>query len=359
MKSTISLFSFFLLIIFFYSCNSNEQKISDLKKYSAYNDLEKMSLKGDVIGIQDYSEDLISFNDFGFIEKSISYGSDADYRLKDYIYVKNILKSHFTYNSSFNLWTRDDYTYDEKGSLINEINNSKFGKQVIDYKNNANGFPTEYIQKTFLSKTKTINYWTNSILDSSYGFSNNGRNTNIEYFTNGRISKRIVFDEDGEIDKKYTRDFVYVLDSNSNDIKQIFTNLLGEVDSSERKIFYKNSNFKSNFIQKYIALQSKVYNLTSNNNIESSSDNYNEERTNEKQWVNCSHCHGTGIKECTTCYGKGKMQCGNCNGTGIWGYNNTRCVGCGGKGEVRCDYCYGKGNKGNCGYCYGKGQILE
>jgi len=282
MKSTISLlgklFSFFLLIIFFYSCNSNEHKISDLKKYSEYNDLEKMNLKGDVIGIEDYTEELISFNDFGFIEKSISHGSDDDYMLRDYLYVKNILTSIFTYSSSINLWSRDDYTYDAKGSLINEINNSKFGKQVIDYKNNANGFPTEYVQKTFLSKTKTIKYWTNSILDSSYGFSTNGRNSNIEYFTNGRISKRIVFDEDGKIDKKYTQETVYVLDSNSNDVKQIFTNLLGEVDSIERKIFYKNSNFKSNFIKKYIALQSKVYNLTFNDNIERSSDNYNEER---------------------------------------------------------------------------------
>jgi hypothetical protein len=79
----------------------------------------------------------------------------------------------------------------------------------------------------------------------------------------------------------------------------------------------------------------------------------------QKQWVNCSDCHGKGINNCYTCGGKGRIECSNCYGKGYTSYNDLMCTACGGRGERQCTGgCYGKGTASICSYCNGRGQVL-
>ncbi len=79
-----------------------------------------------------------------------------------------------------------------------------------------------------------------------------------------------------------------------------------------------------------------------------------------KQWVNCEHCHGAGLKLCYKCSGKGEHFCSSCHGTGSKSSTTGpfTCVDCNGRGVASCRECYGKGTRGDCGYCNGRGQVL-
>ena len=374
MKSTISLlgklFSFFILLIFFYSCNNNEQKTSELKKYSEYNDLEKTNLNGDVICFQNYGGDFFNFiNNSGNIDKTY-FDVDGLKSFTSYLYSNNKLINilHFGENSdnsifSFNEIFEYDSNFNKKSRITSYSSGINPNGEYFNY--DSNGFPNETID-AITGIVTSKQFWSNGKIDSTYSY-DDSKIIFKEYYEDGKRIKFLSFNRNGSLDKKHCRDYVYILDSYNNDIKYISTSYLGVKDSSERIILYKGDDL-SKYIEEFEKIVTEITNTGNRafdkmqDNLGGNSINSNQDNTRSddiKQWVNCSHCHGTGIEECTTCYGKGKMQCGNCNGTGIWGYNNTRCVGCGGKGEVRCDYCYGKGNKGNCRYCYGKGQILE
>lgn len=92
----------------------------------------------------------------------------------------------------------------------------------------------------------------------------------------------------------------------------------------------------------------------------SSTSSQNQNIETQKQWVNCEHCHGAGLKLCYKCNGKGEFFCGSCHGTGT-SHSTTgayTCVDCNGRGVASCRVCYGKGTDGNCSYCDGRGQVL-
>jgi hypothetical protein len=93
----------------------------------------------------------------------------------------------------------------------------------------------------------------------------------------------------------------------------------------------------TNAFMKYV-FQSK------NNSSQSSSETKNSNQS-QKQWVNCSRCHGSGLKECSSCDGKGSLEYSKQNGYGT---------------ELRtCTSCGGKGSRGECGDCKGRGQVQE
>ena len=90
--------------ILLFSCNSDKNVSLKTKKYSEYNDLEKMNLKGDVIGYIDieYSKDT-TFSRFTFINENgnvlYSYvysplGNDGShlYQYTNYTYFNNLLQ---------------------------------------------------------------------------------------------------------------------------------------------------------------------------------------------------------------------------------------------------------------------------
>ena len=80
----------------------------------------------------------------------------------------------------------------------------------------------------------------------------------------------------------------------------------------------------------------------------------------QTQWVNCSECHGTGLKQCYECDGSGQLECSTIR---IYSYqcsgceNTAPCPRCNGTAIVKCYACYGRGNKGNCDSCDGRGQV--
>jgi hypothetical protein len=85
------------------------------------------------------------------------------------------------------------------------------------------------------------------------------------------------------------------------------------------------------------------------------------ETQSQRQWVNCSECHGTGLEQCYECHGSGQLECST---TRIYRYqcdgceNMAPCPRCNGTAIVKCHECYGRGNKGNCDNCNGRGQVL-
>ncbi len=92
------------------------------------------------------------------------------------------------------------------------------------------------------------------------------------------------------------------------------------------------------------------------------------ERQRQKQWINCSDCHGTGFDICGYCNGTKVNRCSKCYGDGVInkgtifspdtnGRGHT-CPDCAGRGSKMCSNCYGKGNNGNCSNCGGSGQVL-
>ena len=80
----------------------------------------------------------------------------------------------------------------------------------------------------------------------------------------------------------------------------------------------------------------------------------------QRQWVNCNECHGTGLEKCYECDGSGQRECSTLR---IYSYqcdgceNMAPCPSCNGTGAKKCYNCYGRGNKGNCDNCNGRGQV--
>ena len=113
----------FLLLLF--SCQSNNNNLTIRKKYSEYNDLEKLHLKGDVVLLKDVDNRVYFFNEKGMIEKS--YCDEADgQQWSLYNYTNHLLTNRLIYSKpdeSMNPvsgFTRHNFFYDSNSNLISE-----------------------------------------------------------------------------------------------------------------------------------------------------------------------------------------------------------------------------------------------
>ena len=383
----IVLLSLNILIAFavlLFSCNSDKNESFKTKKYSEYSDLEKMNLKGDVIGYIEYSKDT-TFNTFTFINENgnvlysyvyspLKNDGSHFYQYTNYTYFNNLLQLQQTQGQGGN----NDMFSQHKIYLYsgrNIINIMEFydGKpwEEISFKYDTLDYPKNEIKKYLYEGNNGIllenNYfWNEGNLDSIISYYG-GNIHNKEYFKDGRLIKRININDDGEISEN-SAIFEYRLDKFNNDVKKYEKDLNGNlIDSTFRIIKYKGDDI-SYYEKKYIEIQMLAHNLTNkNSSINSNSDNnvvsennYVAPQVQQKQWVNCRVCHGTGLNICSECGGKGIRECPNCHGRGFyWDAQRSSCNYCGGHGQAQCNQCYGKGNRGSCSSCGGRGQVQE
>jgi hypothetical protein len=364
----ISLIAFTFLL---FSCDSNNKITpAQIKKYSEYTDLEKSGLKGEVIGVANYSTSdcencyyFTFYNEKGNIDKEFD-DRDKDFLIsRHYIYLSNILRNQINNYLIINgeLSSAIDYlNYDSNFCLQSKTSylsiDNKIRKEI--YKYDKNGFPKEKID---LFKEKY--YWNNGILDSQILIADN-KVFSKKYFTKGRLAKEMIFDETGNLSKASSYKYSYKFDTYGNDIKQIQTSFTGIVDSFERVIIYKEGDL-SKYYNAYIELEARMYQIKGkqssvqdNNSFEY--ENNFQAQPRQKQWVNCKICHGTGLNICSECGGKGIRECSNCRGRGFYyDAQHSSCNNCGGDGQVQCNQCYGKGNRGSCSSCGGRGQVQE
>jgi hypothetical protein len=354
-----------LLIVFtvlMFSCQSNTKNSpAHTKKYSEYTDLEKMNLKGEVIGVADYSTsdckncyDFTFYNENGNVEKEFDNRDNAFLILRHYIYLNNILRNQINYylfennTSSTNM---SYFQYDSSLCLQSEMNHSNLYNKIFEftkYEYDKNGFPKEKI-----SDSKERYYWNAGILDSQILIYDN-KILSKKYFSEGRLVKDVRIDSKGNIDKASSFIYTYKLDSTGNDIKLVSTSFEGAKDSSERTIIYKGGDL-SIYYNTYIELEAKINKINAEKSTEHSnvnSNNYVAPQPVEKEKIICNRCGGTGQKICERCFGKGETRCYRCNGTGVandgrrciyctGGYE--RCTGCQGRTRISCDGCAGRG----------------
>jgi hypothetical protein len=350
-----------LITTFLFSCQSNNKNSPTyVKKYSEYTDLEKMNLKGGVIGIDDYHYPCSNnnncylftfYNEGGNIEKTFD-SRDDQLILEQNIYLNNRLQNNIRY-SYFNIANVNNsiyyFKYDSNFNLQKRTIYDPADRSTYEamYFYDENGFPKEEIE----AESKKLTFWSNGNLDSISAFFNNKLSFK-EYYLNGRIVKRLIYSLDG--DKINTNDSytcTYFLDKNGNDIKLVNTYFNGKKDSLFRKIFYKGDDI-SIYYDKYIELVVKINSIGYNNVGENNSYNDFQEQPQQKEKIMCNRCGGTGQKICERCYGKGETRCYRCNGTGVandgrkciyctGGYE--RCTGCQGRTRISCDGCASRG----------------
>jgi hypothetical protein len=361
-----------LIATFVFSCQSNgKNDPAPIKKYSEYTDLEKMNLKGEVIGVANYNisncENCYYFtfyNEKGNIDKEFDNRANDFLMSRHYIYLSNILRNQIN-NQLFNnskLSTGIDYlNYDSSFCLQSRTSYSSSDNKIryTKYEYDKNGFPKEEITDDFKEKF----YWNNGTLDSQILIADNQVFSKKVYIKN-RLSQEIIFDENGNINDAMSYNYKYKLDGYGNDIKWIRTSFKGAIDSFERVIIYKGGDL-TKYFNAYIELQRRMYQISGNqvgtpNNTDFETENNFQEQPQQKQWVNCKICHGTGLNVCSECGGKGIRECPNCHGRGFnYDAQHSTCNYCGGNGQVKCIQCYGKGNRGNCYSCGGRGQVQE
>lgn len=269
--------SFLLYVIFgtiilkLVSCKNNDKTNQTLdntsgkiKKYSEFTGLEKMNLKGDVVGIKDYGGFHFYFiNNNGNIDKSYFYYDDKIKSFSTYLYTNdkliNVLHLHENIDNSIACFNEFFY-YDNNSNLISRIQSYSIGKEPDgqNFTYDKNGFPNETFNKN-TGQLESKSYWNNGELDSVYHYNEKMILDNIEYFKNGRIIKFLFFNNSGEIERNSSRDYQYFYDRNGNDIKYITTSYLGFKDSSERIIFYKGDEI-SNYLDRFQNLVTEITN---------------------------------------------------------------------------------------------------
>ena len=243
-----------LIATFVFSCQSNNNSASaSMKKYSEYTDLEKMNLKGDVIGLKDYDDHFYFFNEKGMIEKE--FHDENIWAVYDYS--DNRLLNIFRGNSwSGDLWLTN-FEYDS-GFIVTK-SSFDFIEQVSEfqykYKNDVNGFPVEeffgFEPNDTIASTK---FFRNNLkLDSSYKYVMGDLSSKIIY-ADGREGKYIEFDDFGGVDKQNSCNYSYDVDIKGNDFKKKSIFLSGKVDSAERVILYKGDN-----LTKYSTIYSTIF----------------------------------------------------------------------------------------------------
>ena len=333
-----------LIATFILGCQSNSNNVpAPVKKYSEYTDLEKMNLKGDVIGLKDYEGGFYFFNERGMIDKTFFSGENSHYSFSLDVFNNDILTNRFYFFEDFNV--NVEFKYDMNSFLVEEISSGTNNSSKKIYKNDKNGFPIEVSDETY----KDVKYWNNGTLDSSKTiFFDEKFGGLYNKFLDGRC---IIFKNSQGIEN-----FKYTLDSKGNDIKKITINDQGIItDSSERIIIYKGEDL-SKYIRDYVNVVSKLTKtdgtFSFNKNIDNNTtDNY-QEQPQQKEKIMCSRCGGTGQKICDNCYGKGETRCYRCNGTGF-ASDGRRCIYCNG-GFEKCTRCYGK-TRLSCDGCASRG----
>ena len=103
-----------------------------------------------------------------------------------------------------------------------------------------------------------------------------------------------------------------------------------------------------------------------NNN--NSTNNAQEVKEKQYQWVTCSDCNGGGIlqagENCGYCNGYGSVRCQSCSGnssltcTGCKGNGSLTCTNCKGNGSLTCTGCKGNGSL-TCTVCKGNGSFTD
>ena len=360
----------FLLLLF--SCQSKNNNLTAKKKYSEYNDLEKLNLKGNVVMLKDVDNRVYLFNEKGMIEKSYSDEADSkEWTL--YNYTNNLLTNRLIYSKTdlpVSGFARHNFFYDSNSYLISEsylyiINNEEMS-MLKKYYNDENGFKikeTAWIIDDNNTKNYDAYFWRNGELDSSYAFDDNNYLFFKRYYKGGVPVKYVSYNKKKEIEPEYTSTLKYVLDINGNYTKSYRNNLNGDIDSSTRTILYKGADLQpyyNKFSYLFINLSLVNGKMEINNYENDNSNNFITPQVQQKQWINCRACHGTGLNICSECGGKGIRECPNCHGRGFyWDAQHSSCNYCGGHGQVQCNQCYGKGNRGSCSSCGGRGQVQE
>jgi hypothetical protein len=283
-----------LTATFILSCQSNLKVAPQaVKKYSEYTDLEKNGLNGEVIGVSNYSisdcENCYYFtfyNEKGNIDKEFDDRENDFLISRHYIYLSNILRNqihnylirnvglssaidYLNYDSNFCLQSKTSYL-----SIDNKIRKES-------YKYDKNGFPKEKID---LFKEKY--FWNNGILDSQILIADN-KVFSKKYFTKGRLTKEMIFDETGGLSKASSYNYSYKFDTYGNDIKQIRTSFKGAIDSFERVIIYKGGDL-TKYFNAYMELQRRMYQISGNqggilNNTDFETENNFQEQPQQKQ----------------------------------------------------------------------------
>lgn len=318
------------LICSLFSCNTE----------SLQTDLKGMNLKGDVVGIQENATESFSFfNENGNFDKSyqdpknklsIFTGSFTEYTYKDDRIEKKINtngsssgKSQITSIYTFEkekLITETTFTDD---NLINSKKTFYYGKNNLLERDSTileTNFKDEKTIQTFGNRY-TYNENEELVKKTNYSKWEKSLSTTIYNYKNGDVYDEI---EDGKTKAKYE----YIFDTHGNWIQQKNT-LSGDIIN--RTIYYRGEDI-TEFIKKFNEVKSRILEPK----IKKSKTSNNFQSTNQprqKQYINCSYCHGTGLYECWSCQGTG------------YNSNGDRCLSCGGR-------------KGNCGYCSGRGQVV-
>lgn len=362
-----------LIVFFLFSCQSNSKNApTSIKKYSEYTDLEKMNLKGDVIGFSKYDSETSDHTSFIFINNGnisnefLYYPLQADgshlYRYANYIFNNNLLVFKIELSrGGDDQYTKEYEKYSYEKNLLVKINT--YGddwteRSIISYDNS--GFPKKEIEiyQSNDQYNEYYYYWKDGKLDSTirfYGKVLKDKN----YYKDGRVIKKIDYNEDGSVNNKYSANFEYKLDRFNNDTAIIKKDLSGNIlegGTQTRVIKYKGEDI-THYVNTLIEMHSLVQELGSDksttvNDFNTEIYDNSQSAPVVKEKIMCNRCGGTGQKICERCYGKGETRCYRCNGTGVandgrrciyctGGYE--RCTGCQGRTRISCDGCASRG----------------
>ena len=390
-----------MFILLLFSCQSRNNNLTIQKKYSDYTVLEKMNLKGDIIGFTNYDIDTTSFSNFSFINDDgnlfSSYifaplqedGSHL-YEYTNFFYINNllILKQTIRQGGDNNLSSEHEkYSYSEK-----------INTQIIKFWDEEPNEDINYVYDKFnypIKKKNTLLYgerysgeeryfWTNKSLDSIIRFWR-GNIVEKQFFKENRLVRKIDINENGEIIAE--KFFDYKFDNFNNDVARYEKDVDGNLkDSVFRIIKYKGDDI-SYYVNKNIEIHLLAHNLTSSKN--SISNDYNitpDQSTTQNNYNNapqqqekrkCYSCNGTG--QCPKCakpqrvrYKQGEspndhnesrfgmIVCTQCGGNlmNFGADKNKSCYLCKASGWLNCPECNSNGNGsylGKCQRCKGTG----
>lgn len=360
------------------------------------NELQKMHLKGDVIAIQEEGN-FTFFNQKGNIEKEITFDDKGKtLSFTTFFYVNDKLNKQETHStgeeSNTFYYYNTRYYYNRSGKLISD--NSTFSIDINGIKGKVKSenyyFFDKYqkliklIHKTShniggggwdISKYSKFYYYTNDLLDSTVvRNSSNKSKPDIEIYKNNLLINSFKYDSNGTIRNDISEtDYKYKFDAIGNWIERSYLKA-GKRIVKTREIFYKGADIKKfskmydNSKMKYESGSNESQNPNSDNIMNEKSNSTNviinstENRQNlqsesqQKQWVNCKYCNGTGKNLCYHCNGSKQLRCNTCGGSGI--YSGHTCGSCNGNGYNICGNCNGTGSDRNCGSCDGRGQVL-
>jgi hypothetical protein len=329
------------------NCNS--------KNKSPKNDLGKMNLKGDVIGVLD-DDNFTFFNKDGNIEKIINISNNEALRIEKYLYSDGKLNKIVKELKSANLNDVRNCSYDENNHLISIIQAGDalaFSNNYFTYNNDGLLIKDsivlmggEYGNPKFSEFTIVNYYYKDGIIDLEEVIYE-GKVKKIKY-SNGIMTENVLSDG-----SKLT--FESNIDSHGNWTIQ---KCIQDGSINKRIIFYNGED-----ISKYekLANDFKQGNNSVNSAIESqqnlptnNSNNTTQSQSTQNQVKTCYKCQGSGSLSCDQCAGRGETRCSSCTGNGFDSKGN-KCIWCKG-GFKECTRCHGSG-KISCMTCHGLGHL--